>query len=43
MMDVHYTYCATHFMIYMSQIIMLYSLNIYSAVCQLYFHKTGRK
>ena len=26
-----------------SQIIMLYTLNLYSAVCQLYLNKTGRK
>ena len=30
-------------MIYVSQIIMLYTLNLYSAVFQLYFNKTGRK
>ena len=28
---------------YVSQIIMLYTLNLYSAVCQLYLNKTGRK
>ena len=32
-----------HFMKTASQIIMLYALNIYSAVCQLYLNKTGRK
>ena len=30
-------------MIYVSQIIMLYMLNMYSVVCQLYLNKTGRK
>ena len=30
-------------MIYLSQIIMLYTLNLYSAVCQIYLNKTGRK
>ena len=30
-------------MMYVSQIIMLYTLNLYSAVCQLYLSKTGRK
>ena len=30
-------------MIYVSQIIILYTLNVYSAVCQLYLNKTGRK
>ena len=29
-------------MIYVTQIIMLYTLNLYSAACQLYFNKTGR-
>ena len=29
-------------MIYVSQIIMLYILNLYSAVCQLYINKTRR-
>ena len=29
--------------IYTSQIIMLYTLNIYSIECQLYLSKTGRK
>ena len=27
----------------MNQIIVLYTLNLYSAVCQLYLKKTGRK
>ena len=30
-------------MMYVRQIIMLYTLNLYSAVCQLYFNKTRRK
>ena len=30
-------------MMYVSQVIMLYTLNLYSAVCQLYLNKTGRK
>ena len=30
-------------MMYVSQIIMLYTLNLYSAVCQLFPNKTGRK
>ena len=30
-------------MMYVSQIIRLNSLNVYSAVCQLYFSKTGGK
>ena len=28
---------------HVSKIIILYSLNLYSAVCQLYFNTTGRK
>ena len=36
MVDVHQTYCDNHFMMYVSQIIMLYTLNLYSAVSQLY-------
>ena len=38
MMDVHSTYCGHHFMMYVSQIIMLYILMLYSAV---YLNKTG--
>ena len=30
-------------MMYVSEITMLYTLNLYSAVCQLYLNKTGRK
>ena len=30
-------------MMYVSQIIMLYTLNLYRAICQLYLNKTGRK
>ena len=36
-------YCDDHFMVYVSQIIMLYTLNLCIAVCQLYLNKTGRK
>ena len=43
MMDVHYTYCGNHFMMYLSLIIMLYTLNLYSGVCQLHLNKTERK
>ena len=42
-MDVHQPYCGNHFMIYVSQIIKLYTLNSYTAVCQLYLNKAGRK
>ena len=37
MMDVHWTY-DNHFMMYVSQINVLYTLNLYSAVCQLYLN-----
>ena len=30
-------------MIYITQVIMLYTLNLYSAVCKLYLDKAGRK
>ena len=30
-------------MMYVNQITMLYTLNLYSAVCQLYLNKTGQK
>ena len=33
--------CDNHFMMYLCWIIMLYTLNLYSAVCQLYPNKTG--
>ena len=37
-MYVHQTYCGHHEMTYVSQTIMLYTLNLYSAVCQLLIH-----
>ena len=43
MMDVHKTYCGNHFITNVIQIIKLYTLHLYRAVCQLYFNKTGRK
>ena len=43
MRALHSTYCDSHFMMYVSQIFRLYSLNLYSAVCQLYRNKIGRK
>ena len=36
-------FCGSHFMMYLSQFIMLFTLNLYSAVCQLYLNKPGRK
>lgn len=43
MMDAYWIYCDGHFMKCVNQIIMLYILNIYSAVCQLCLNETGRK
>ena len=40
-MDAHKSYCDNQFMMYTSQIIMLYTLNLYNAVCQLQLNKTG--
>lgn len=42
-MDVNQTYCGNHFTIYLSQIILMYTLNLYSVVCQLYLNKTRKK
>ena len=43
MVDVEQIYCDNHFMIFVSQIIMLYTLNLYTVVCQLHLSKIGRK
>ena len=43
MIDVHSTYCGNHFMMYINQIIMLFNLNLYSAVYKLYLNKIGRQ
>ena len=43
MMDVHQTYYDNHFMMHVSQIIMLQTLNLHCATCQLYLNKIGRK
>ena len=34
--SVHKIYCDNHFMMYVSQIIMLHTSNLHSAVCQLH-------
>ena len=34
-------YCGHHFLISVSQIIMLYTLNLVRSVCQLYLNETG--
>ena len=36
-------HCINHFMVYVSEIIMLYTLNLYSAVCQLHLNKNWKK
>ena len=41
-MGVHLMYCDNHFMMYISQIIMLYTLNLYNALYKLYLNKTER-
>ena len=43
MMNVHWTYCGNHFIMYTSQIIRLYTLHTYSSVCQLYLTVKGKK
>ena len=46
MMDVHMfteAYGDTHFMMCLSQNMMLYTLHLNRVVCQLYLNKTGRK
>ena len=43
MMDVNYISCGHHFTIYEGQIFMLYTLNLHSAVCQLYHNKMDLK
>ena len=42
MVDAEQIYCDNHFMIFVSQI-MLYTLNLYTVVCQLHLSKIGRK
>ena len=43
MLDDQQTNCGNHFIMYLSQTFMLNTLNLYSAVCQVYFNKTERK
>lgn len=44
MMDVNKTYCGNHFRIYdVKQTFMLNTLNLYSAINQLYFNKNREK
>ena len=41
MTNVHYY--SNHFMMFASQITILYIINLYSAVCQLFHNLTGRE
>ena len=43
MMNMYKIYSEKHFIIYVSHITMLYILNLYTTVCQLYLNKTGVK
>ena len=43
MMDVHWIYCGNHFKMYASQVVMLFTLNLPNAVCELHLNKAGRK
>ena len=43
MMDVNLSYYGNQSMMYVSQMSMLYTLNLYSDVCQLFLNKTGGK
>ena len=42
MMDIHKPYCCNHFRIYVNDMIRLYTLNLCSALCQLYVNKVGK-
>jgi len=41
-MDSHQIHYGNHFMMHVSLIIMLYALNLYSAICPLYLNKTKK-
>lgn len=43
MTDIHETYCGHNFMMCVSQIMMLYILNLHSDICQLLLNKTRRE
>ena len=43
MMDKNYTSCGNQFTIYISKVNILYILNLYSDVYQLFTNKTGKK
>ena len=41
--DAHLTYCDNHFMMYINQIMMLYTLNLYSIAAQFCLNKSSIK
>ena len=41
--DVNHTYRGAHCTIYVSQVIMLYTLNLHGVVCQSFLNETGKK
>lgn len=43
MIDIQQTYCGNHFVMDVSQIMVLYTLNVYPVVCHLHLKKTGRR
>lgn len=43
MMNIYQSYYINYFMVYVSQTIMLHTLNVCNALCQLYLNKTDRK
>ena len=43
LMGIHQTHCSNHFMMYVSQITMLYTFNLNSATYQLHLNKMERK
>lgn len=43
MMNIHWTSCGKHYMVYVSQIIKLYMLNLHSAVYKLYLNNMKKK
>ena len=41
-MDVNENYCGDHFIEYVSQIFMLYTLDLYTVICQSYLNKSEK-
>lgn len=42
MMDVHQTYHGKHLKLYLSQVTVLYALNLHPAICQPYLSESGK-